>query len=187
MAIPSSPSSSSCRRARYDFQADRFRLDSLDLVHVVSLTSQNRFDRHISWQFRLGSQHLEDSGCIPTNCYGGHLELGGGTAFGTDGDGFTVFFFANTQVWAARGLDALFGSPVRVGIGPSGGVRWRIHPHLVALATGEWNWLPVQKGFATWTAIGTLRWSIVRDFALDLQIRDEYATPSAAFSTLLYF
>jgi hypothetical protein len=174
-------------RARYDIQAERFRLDSFDLVRVVSLTSQNRFDRHISWQFRLGSQHLEDAGCIPGNCYGGRVELGGGTAFSTEGDGLTFFFFANTQVWAARGLDALFGSPVRLGIGPAGGIRWRIHPHVVALATGEWNWLPMQKGFAVWSAIGTLRWSIVRDFAIDLQIRDEYETPAGALSTLLYF
>jgi hypothetical protein len=174
-------------RARYDFHSERFRLDSLDLVDVVSLTSQNRFDRHISWQFRLGSQHFEDSGCVPGNCYGGHVAIGGGTAFSTESEGLTLFFFANTQIWAARGLDALFGTPIRAGIGPGGGIRWRLHRHLVALATGEWNWLPAQKGFAVWNAIGTLRWSILRDLSLELQVRDEYETPSGTFSTLLYF
>lgn len=174
-------------RARYDFKADRFRLDSLDLVHVVSLTAQNRFDRHISWQFELGSQHLEDAGCIPQNCYAGRVAIGGGTAFATQGERLTVFFFANTQVWIGRGLDALFHSPVRLGVGPAGGLRLRITPHLIALATGEWNWLPGQKGFATWNALATFRWSILRDFALDLQLRDEYEIPSGTLSTLLYF
>ncbi len=174
-------------RARYDFTADRFRLDSMDLVHVVSLTSQNPFDRHISWQFELGSQHLEDDGCIHQNCYAGHVALGGGAAFSTEGERLTFFFFANTQIWIGRGLDALFHSPVRVGIGPGGGLRLRLTPHLIALATGEWNWLPAQKGFATWNAIGTLRWALLRDFALDLQVRDEYEIPSGTLSTLLYF
>lgn len=174
-------------RARYDFTTDRFRLDSLDLVHVVSLTAQNRFDRHISWQFRLGSQHLEDDGCIPTNCYAGRVEIGGGTAFSTAGERLTFYFFANTQVWAGRGLDGLLGSPVRFGIGPSGGLRLRIAPRLVALVAGDWNWLPGQTGFATWLASATLRWGILRDLALDLQIRDEYEIPSGTLSTMLYF
>jgi hypothetical protein len=174
-------------RARYDLATDRFRLDSLDLVHVVSLTPQNEFDRHVSWEFRVGSQHLQDAGCIPANCYAGRLELGGGTAFATASERFTVFMFANTQVWIGRGLDALLGSPVRLGIGPAGGFRLRLHPHLIALATGEWNWLPTQKGFATWSAFGTLRWSVVRDLAIDLQLRDEYEIASGTLSTMLYF
>ncbi len=174
-------------RARYDFQADRFRLDSLDLVRVVSLTTLNPFDRHISWQFRLGSQHLEDDGCIHDNCYAGRVEFGGGPTFSTASDRLSLFVFANTQVWVGRGLDALFGSPVRLGIGPSGGIRWRIARRLVALATGEWNWLPAQTGFATWNVTGTLRWGILRDLALDLQLRDEYEIPSGTLSTMLYF
>lgn len=174
-------------RARYDITNERFRLDSLDLVHVVSLSAQNRFDRHISWQFRLGSQHLEDEGCVTDNCYAGRVELGGGTAFSTESDRLTVFAFANTQVWAGRGLDALFGGPVRVGIGPSGGLRLRIVPRLVALATGEWSWLPMQKGFATWMVAGTLRWSVLRAVAVDLQVRGEYETASGTLSTMLYF
>jgi hypothetical protein len=174
-------------RARYDFTTERFRLDSLDLVHVVSLSSQNRFDRHISWQFRLGSQHLEDAGCNTDNCYAARVELGGGTAFSTATDRLTIFAFANTQIWAGRGLDALFGGPVRVGIGPAGGLRLRIVPRLVALATGEWNWLPAQKGFATWVVNGTLRWSVLRNLAFDLQLRGEYEVASGALSSLLYF
>lgn len=174
-------------RARYDFEADRFRLDSLDLVRVVSLTAQNRFDRHVSWQFRLGSQHIEDAGCTNDNCYAGRVEVGGGMAFSTAADRLTFYAFANTQVWIGRGLDALFGSPVRAGIGPSGGLRLRIAPRLVALVAGAWTWLPAQTGFATWNVAGTLRWGILRDLALDLELRDEYEIPSGTLSTMLYF
>ena len=90
-------------------------------------------------------------------------------------------------MWAGRGLDGLFGGPVRIGIGPSGGLRVRFARRLVGLVTGEWNWLPAQTGFATWTAAGTLRWALLRDLALDLQVRDEYEIASGTLSTLLYF
>ena len=90
-------------------------------------------------------------------------------------------------MWAGRGLDALFGGPVRIGIGPSGGLRIRLAPKLVALLSGEWNWLPAQTGFATWMAAGTLRWGLLRDLAVDLSIRDEYEVASGTLTTYLYF
>ena len=171
-------------RARYDVPSRRFHLDQLDLVHVISLTSQDRFDRHISWEFRLGSQRLEDAGC---HCYAGHVQIGGGTAFGTAGDRVTLFALAETHVWAGPRLDGVFGDPVRVGIGPAGGLRIRVTPRFVSLLTGEWDWLPSQTGTATWYASEILRWEIIRDVALDLEARAESHIQSGVLSTMLYF
>ncbi|HUJ60954.1 MAG TPA: DUF4105 domain-containing protein [Kofleriaceae bacterium] len=171
-------------RAHYDVDAKRFQLDQLDLVHVLSLTSQDRFDRHTSWEFRLGSERLSDAGC---HCYAAHAQFGGGVAFATSGGTATIFALAGTHVWSGDGLDGIAGIPVRAGIGPGGGLRLRFSPRLVALSTGEWIWLPDQTGFATWWVSQIVRWEIVRDVALDFEARDQNDTATAVLSTMLYF
>ena len=178
-------------RARYDVVDRDFTLEQLDLVHIVSLTSQNRFSRHTSWEFRIGSQRLIDEGC---NCYAGHVQFGGGIAFGNESESATLFLLAQSHVWAGRELDGLFGAPVRFGIGPSGGVRLRLAPRLVALVLGEWDWLPGQTGFHTWYGSANLRWAVARNVAFDLEGRggnnggragEELV--SGSLSTMLYF
>lgn len=169
---------------RYDATFEHVALDQLDLVHVISLTPQNAFDRHVSWEFRLGSQRIDDAGC---NCYAFHAQFGGGVTFASAEQRVAVFFLANTHVWAGMHLDGLFGAPIRIGIGPEGGLRVRITPELIALAIGEWDWLPDQTGFAAWNARGTLRWAFTHAFALDLTGGYDERTGTGVLSTLLYF
>lgn len=171
-------------RLRYDVPTRRVRLDQLDLVHVVSLTPQNPFDRHISWEMRLGSQRLDDAGC---HCYVGHVMFGGGLAFATRSERAAVFFLANTHVWSGPHLDGLFHAPIRLGIGPEGGLRLRVTHRLIALVIGEWDWLPGQTGFATWNVTGTVRWAVTHALALDLEAERDQTTASGVVSTMLYF
>ena len=171
-------------RLRYDATFQHVALDQLDLVHVISLTPQNAFDRHVSWEFRLGSDRIDDAGC---NCYVFHGQFGGGVTFATAEQRVAVFFLANTHVWSGMHLDGLFGAPIRIGIGPEGGLRVRITPDFIALAIGEWDWLPDQTGFAAWNATGTLRWAFTHAFALDLTGQYDERTGTGVLSTLLYF
>jgi len=151
---------------------------------VISLTPQNAFDRHVSWEFRLGSERIDDAGC---NCYAFHAQFGGGVTFASADQRVAVFFLANTHVWAGMHLDGLFDAPIRIGIGPEGGLRVRITPEFIALALGEWDWLPDQIGFAAWNARATLRWAFTHAFALDLTGGYDERTGTGVLSTLLYF
>jgi len=171
-------------RARYDFATNDFMLEKLDLVHVLSLTSQDRFDRHTSFEFRVGSERIIDEGC---NCYAGHLEMGAGLAFGTYGDRLTVFGLVHTHIWVGKDMDGIAHAPIRAGLGPGGGLRIRILPELISLTTGEWVWLPWQTGFHTWNVGTTLRWQFVRMLALDVDARLQNKTASGVVSTMLYF
>jgi hypothetical protein len=171
-------------RARYDVTNRKFHLDEMDLVHIISLTSQDRFDRHVSWEARLGSQRLDDAGC---HCYAFHTQIGGGGALATAGERATLFVLGETHLWSGPGLDGIGGASIRVGIGPAGGLRLRITPELVSLSMGEWDWLPGQTGYSTWYASETLRWEIIHDLALDLEARAERGHQSGVLSTMLYF
>ena len=172
-------------RARYDVTNRRFELDQMDLVHIISLTNQDRFDRHISWEARLGSQRIDDAGC--RTCYAGHVQVGAGGALSTPTERVTAFVLGETHVWSGPRLDGIGGAPIRIGIGPAGGLRLRITPELVSLLMGEWDWLPEQTGFSTWYASETLRWEIFHDVALDLEARAESHRQSGVLSTMLYF
>jgi hypothetical protein len=150
----------------------------------MSLTAQDRFDRHTSFEFRLGSERIIDEGC---NCYTGHVQFGAGLAFGTQDNWLTLFALAHVHAWAGKDLDGIAGAPIRAGLGPGGGLRIRILPELVSLTTGEWIWLPAQTGFHTWNVGTTLRWQFVKMLALDVDARVQNKTASGVLSTMLYF
>ncbi|HEY1550079.1 MAG TPA: DUF4105 domain-containing protein [Kofleriaceae bacterium] len=171
-------------RLRYDATFEHVALDQLDLVHVISLTPQSAFDRHVSWEFRLGSERIDDSGC---NCYVGHAQFGGGVTFASAEQRAAIFFLANTHVWSGMHLDGLFHAPIRLGIGPEGGLRLRVLPNLIALFIGEWDWLPVQHPLAAWNATATIRWAATHFFALDLTGQYDERTGTGTLSTLFYF
>jgi hypothetical protein len=171
-------------RLRYDATFQHVALDQLDLVHVISLTPQNAFDRHLSWEFRLGSERIDDAGC---NCYVFHGQFGGGITFATAEQRAAIFFLTNAHVWSGMHLDGLFHAPIRLGIGPEGGVRLRIAPNFIALVIGEWDWLPAQTGFAAWNATATLRWAVAHWLALDATAQYDERTGTGVVSTYLYF
>ncbi len=171
-------------RARYDYSRDDFRLDQLDLVHVLSLTRLNRFDHHRSWEFRIGSQRLMNEGC---DCYAFHVQVGRGFAVGSSSERVTFYAMAQAHAWSGPELDGLFGAPIRVGIGPGGGLRVKLTPNLVSLVVGEWLWLPRQSGFDTWNVTATMRWLVSQPIALDVELKDENETASGVVSTVVYF
>lgn len=172
-------------RLRYDATFQHVALDQLDLVHVISLTPQNAFDRHVSWEFRLGSDRIDDAGC---NCYVFHGQFGGGVTFATANQRAAVFFLTNAHVWSGMHLDGFFHAPIRLGIGPEGGLRLRITPELIALVIGEWDYLPAQSGLlAAWNATATVRWSVAHWLAVDLSGQYDQRTGTGVLSTLLYF
>jgi hypothetical protein len=150
----------------------------------ISLTPQNAFDRHVSWEFRLGSERIDDAGC---NCYVFHAQFGGGVTFASADQRAAIFFLANTHVWSGMHLDGLFHAPIRIGLGPEGGLRLRILPNLIALFIGEWDWLPVQHPLAAWNATATIRWAATHVFALDLTGQYDERTGTGVLSTLFYF
>jgi hypothetical protein len=148
----------------------RLLLDDFAIARVVSLTSLQRFDLSASWRFELGARTLERAGC--ERCEVGLVRIGGGAAQAWADDAVTVFLMVETAVQAGPELSGIADGPVRVGLGPTGGLRLRFSPRLIALATAEWLLFPTQRdvhGFQT---------DLVLRYGLDTHEALSTATPS---------
>jgi hypothetical protein len=134
----------------------RFRLDDAQLVRITSISPQSAFEHKLSWKVQAGAVYLDDAGCHI--CTAARISGGGGAAIGTADGGLLAWAMSDVQAVAARGLDGLGHDPIRLGIGPSGGVRARLSADAAFLVTGEWIWLPAQSTLASYQVAATLRW-----------------------------
>jgi hypothetical protein len=170
-------------RGRLQFwQPLRFELDDASIVRVTSLSPQTRFERKMSWEFDLGASTLWDKACV--HCLAPHVAGGGGLAFSFFEQGLTVFALLHGVLAYSPQIGGLLDSHVRIGIGPSGGLRLRLAPNLIAFAVGNWHWLPDQHPSSTYRVDATLRWQCLDEFALGLEGRK---SPSALEGQLLGF
>lgn len=173
-------------KLRFNVEAQTLRLDSLLLAHIINLTSQDRFDRSVSWEVSAGATTIDDAGC-PASCLAGKVEVGGGFAKALFDERLTLFAMAEVDVLSSPSLEGLAGSPVRAGVGPSGGLRVRLSERLVALFRGEWIWLPWQLPGRSWSTEGVVRWGVLESLALDLHARVRREGREGTLSLLLYY
>lgn len=146
----------------------RIRLDDFSIMQVVSLNPMHRFDHGLSWRLSAGAKTLERNGCH--ECFAGKLRVGAGATLSFLEDGLGVFLLAETAIYGGD-LSGILKGPVRAGIGPYGGIRWRVHPRLIFVGTGELHWYPEQHDRIVWQGDGTLRWGFAEQHALSLEGR----------------
>ena len=63
------------------------RLEEASLVEVTSLNAIDRFERRLSWKFRVGATRVADAGC--DRCIAGLLTVGGGPGLVSDSGAFS--------------------------------------------------------------------------------------------------
>ena len=150
----------------------KVRLDRVDLVRVVSLTSLARFDRHISFQVAAGLLGVVESKSRTRTA--GHFMVGGGLARSFARESVLLWALADAQLLVGLPFsDDRVGEklPIRIGAGPSGGLRFRLHPRLILLGSGSYYFYPVQLPDARYQVDGVLRWQLVKNFALSAEGR----------------
>jgi hypothetical protein len=131
---------------------------------------------------RAGAERLRDSGCH--GCLSGVGEFGAGFSFYLFSERSLFFLLADAQILLpASG----FWNTLRGGIGPSGGLRIKLSPQLIALGTGVWSYLPAQKPLGTWRADGALRWQYQPGFAFDVATTVQPDAWSAQIASVFYF
>ncbi|HEY6877190.1 MAG TPA: hypothetical protein VI299_04185, partial [Polyangiales bacterium] len=150
----------------------RVRLDRLDFVRVVSLSSFERFRRHISFQLTAGMLGVLESKTRVQSA--GHVLLGGGIARGFFRDGLLLWAMGDAQLLIGLPFsetDRGERVPFRIGVGPSGGLRARLHPRLMLLGTGSYYFYPEQLPDARYQVDATLRWEFLKDLAFSAEGR----------------
>lgn len=151
------------------WQTQRIELEEASLVRVTSLTPQSRFDRKSSWEFDVGATTIKDRAC--NACLMAHATGGAGLTFAVASNRLSVFALAYGSFGWAPGIEGLAGSHLRLGVGPSGGVRLRLFPGAIVLARARWLYLPGQKPESTYKVEAQLRVSLVSGCALGLEGR----------------
>lgn len=148
---------------------ERVELEDASLMRVTSLTPQGRFDRKVSWEFDVGATTLDDAAC--DRCLAAQVTGGTGLAFSVFDRALTLYALASGLVAWTPLIAGLADSHVRLGLGPSGGLRLRLTRELLVLSTARWLWLPGQAPTSTFRIDTSLRWLALSELALGVEAR----------------
>jgi len=171
-------------RLRFSERSSLPHIEDAFLVRIASLTPLSQFERALSWRVRTGVTTLRDAGCPA--CTVATVDWSGGVAFKL-GQPLTAFAMADAGLQASGALTARHGLPVRLGVGPSGGLRLRMGAHITGLVTADWHWLPLGQVNETTDVSATLRWALTTHLALDARARIQPSAREASLSLLSYF
>jgi len=163
----------------------RTALEDFYLVRVASLSPITRFNHKLSWRMDAGARRVFDDGC--DDCLTSHAELAGGLTVGFGSDRVLLYAMNDMVAGYGRRVDGLRDTHLRLGIGPSAGLRVRWTPQLITLVTGAWHWLPDQPSLAEWTADAITRLSLSEHMAFDLDARRNNRELEVQGSWMLYF
>ena len=100
--------------ARYYFKEDRARLQSVNLIDIVSISPRDRFFKPVSWKMLTGFNRALLPGGEESLVY--RINPGGGLAYRLGGGGFSYFFIESDL-----NLSNKFKDRFSFGIGPSAG------------------------------------------------------------------
>lgn len=140
-------------------------VEAAHLARIHSLTPLRRFQRALSWRFAFGGQRMPDGDGGRAFVPG--LEVGGGVTVELFHPALTVFLLGDST-FQGPPLRADPAWPVRLGVGPRGGLRWRLGD-AAALTTQGVGWVfPFQSPDPTWLADLRLRVRLLDALALDL-------------------
>jgi hypothetical protein len=160
-------------------------LEDFSLLKMESLAALTRFSHSPSWRGRIGATRFRDDGC--NGCLAGIGQLGGGLALSEQNDRLAAYALAEAMFAWSPPLHGIADSPVRLGVGPVGGVRVRFTDDIVWLTNGGLYWLPGQAGTWTWSVESSLRISYRKNFALGTEVRQQQREFSGLVQSLIYF
>lgn len=173
-------------RLRFYPKPRAFELEDLWLVRVVSLPTWARFEHPLSFAVRGGAMRLRDAGCF--KCLAGDFDVAGGATIGVGHDDtFAFYLMGDASVLYSPTMNGLGGSTFRVGVGPVGGLRWRLSHELVWTADGSASYLPAATTNVTWLAETTARWEFTPNFAAGLDLRRWPLASEGSFSMYFYY
>jgi hypothetical protein len=172
-------------RIRYDLERRSTTLDSLTFAEVLALNPLTRAAKPVSWRARAFGVRLHDRGC--PDCFAHGLDGGLGATLATADERVAVFLLGDAYVAFSPALDGIGGSFVRAGVGPWGGVRIRLPLRTVALVTGSFSYLPVERAGSTYDLRAGLRSSLGEDAALGVEAAAQPYARELQLSTYFYF
>lgn len=159
-------------------------VERLTLVRVEKLAPLGTLERGLSYRFFLGGDRVRDRGCA--GCFVARVDGSFGAAF----EAFPgVLAYARGGI-ALEASDTLLGidrRAIRLGIGPTVGVKLDLGRHLGAIGEGRVAWLPGSPHPVTAEATFEARLSLGPASALGLYVRRSYTAGELGLASFVYF
>jgi hypothetical protein len=173
-------------KLRFYPKTKSLELEDVSLIRALSLSPWDRYNRPFSWSVRAGGARLRDRGC--DDCFAGLGQVAFGATLGVAGDAVMLFAMGGGEAAYTPLVHGIANSPFRLGVGPVGGVRVRLDPRLIWVATGTWMYLPAATVTqTTYRAETTLRWEFARDVAVGLEVRKQPLALDGMVAAYLYY
>ncbi len=171
---------------RYYERDPRLTVEDASLIRLLSLSPWDEFSKKLSWSVNVGASRIRDAGC--GSCLAGQLDVGGGVTVSAFNHGAMLYLLGNAQIDGLSPIhDGLGHLPLRVGLGPSSGLRLRFTDDLIAVARAEWLYLPLQEPKYTWLGQAAIRWQYVKNFALSVEGGYQPGAKSVQALSYIYF
>jgi hypothetical protein len=155
-------------RFRYSGDTRSLWLEDFTLFQVVSMTPFTDFNQKISWKAKMGSQTVRDGSC--DHCLAGYIEGGGGLTAPLPGR-MQAFFSADFEAALAPGFKSIPGqSLLRLGAGPSLGVRIPFTSRLIGLLSANYRYRWLTRVSEATYAAAELRWGVGKNLAANLRV-----------------
>jgi hypothetical protein len=172
-------------RLRYNTDQKSVWIEDFSIVRVISLSSVDRFQVKPSWQVRLGITTVRDGGC--DSCAAGVFEIDGGLSKSFFGPTVTGFAMAGVELLGSPPLRGRFDLPLRLGVGPLGGLRFRVGEHFNSVLSGTFKYLFEGEVRSTYSASWVSRVHLSKEISLSLELKKLPQAWEGVFAPLFYF
>ena len=174
-------------RARYSETHRSFTLDELTFAEVTTLHPYGRFEKLPSFRIRGFAERVHDTGCATRDCFAHGADFAGGLTLATKNEHFAVFAMADGFFLFSPDFDGIGGSFVRAGVGPYAGLRARVAPWLLGLASITISYLPAQHLASTFDVRASLRAGLAKNVALGFEGRADPLGVDGRVASYFYF
>ncbi|MEO8800704.1 MAG: DUF4105 domain-containing protein [Polyangiaceae bacterium] len=174
-------------RIRFSATHPSLTLDEITFAEIMSLNPIGRYEKLASFRLRGFAERVHDTGCTTRDCFAHGGDAAVGITFATRNEHYAVFAMADATILFSPDFDGIGGSFVRVAVGPFGGIRARITPWLLGLATINVSYLPGQHLVSTFDARGGVRATLAKDVALGVEGRANPLGVDARLEGYVYF
>jgi hypothetical protein len=169
-------------KLRLPLRATRFWLDELVIARIGSLPPADALAAERSWELELGARTEREQLC--DHCVAGYMRAGIGYTVQPLPIPLHLFVLADIDLSYGPGYG---GWPIKPGIGPHAGIRWRLSQALFALFDGRYLYKFPADFPHVWDYGATLRWAPFEHFAIQGRVRRYVDTWEAAASVSGYF
>lgn len=168
-----------------DHSQSKIELDNFSLIRIQSLVPISSYEKSFSWRLDIGATSFEkdddERGVAAKGIFGF------GLSFSTISQRFTFFTLLDTHLLIGDEIEGIEDSVVRLGFGPSAGLRINWHRKLNTLIEGHYIYLPKQEPFSMVEITSSMRFSIHTNLALDLRYRFRQKRSQILSRLFVYF